>query len=279
MTPFTRAAAAAPLAALALGATAFAAHRAAADRFHRGVAALERSVLGSLPATAVRHDLPAAIETFARRNAGVDGDRIESGPVAWRMEQTGTMRITGDGPWRPFTAKQTIGLREPGFAWFAGFRGPGTLKTQVVDAFVNDRGLLEARLMGSLPLARIVGPEADIAEAMRYVAELPWAPLAILTNAHLHWVRLEDDLYEVTLHTGSGPASARLRMENGDVVLAESDARMHRRGQYLPWRGTFGRYARIGGVRVPLRAEVGWIEEGDWRPYWRGDVFAGQYRH
>ena len=268
----------AALALSALGAAALA-HGHTAGRFHRRVARLERELVTAPPAHHLRQDLPAAIEAFARRNAGLDDDWTTGGPVAWRMEQTGAMRMSGDGPWLPFAAEQTVALREPGFLWFATMRGPGPLDTEVLDAFVADRGTLEARVMGSVPVARVGGPEADVAEAMRYLAELPWAPLAILCNPFVHWRRLAEDLYDATLHTGSGPATVRFHLDKGDIVLAEADARMWTPGRYLPWRGAFAAYGRVSGVRVPLAAEVGWMEPDGWRPYWRGELLAGGYVH
>lgn len=268
-----------PAAALALGVAGVVAHRSASARFHATVEALERTLLGSAPAFHVRRDLPAAIEGFARRNAGIDGDWIEARPVAWCMDQGGAMRSEPDGPWLSFAAEQTIALRESGFVWFAEFDGPGPFDTRVVDAFVSDRGLLEARIEGSLRVARVVGPEADIAEACRYLAELPWTPLAILANQFVHWERLGDDLYGATVHTGAGPATIHFHMWSGDIVRAEAEERMRAPGRYLPWRGTFSSYAQLGGVRVPLNGEVGWVEGGEYRPYWRGDVLAGRYAH
>jgi hypothetical protein len=40
------------------------------------------------------------------------------------------------------------------------------------------------------------------------------------------------------------------------------------------WRGTFGDYATLGGRRIPTRGEVGYVDEGEYRPYWRGEVTA-----
>jgi hypothetical protein len=53
----------------------------------------------------------------------------------------------------------------------------------VTDAFANERGDLQVKVLGLFPIARIHGGD-QIAkgEAMRYLAELPWAPDALVTK-------------------------------------------------------------------------------------------------
>lgn len=49
-------------------------------------------------------------------------------------------------------------------------------------------------------------------------------------------------------------------------------------GYRLPPReGRFAGYARIDGVRVPTRGEVGWHRDGQWRPVWRGSVVTAAF--
>ena len=39
-----------------------------------------------------------------------------------------------------------------------------------------------------------------------------------------------------------------------------------------PWRGLFRDHAVIGGRRIPTYAEVGYVYERGYSPYWRGRV-------
>lgn len=224
-----------------------------------------------------RGDLPSFVETFARRNAFAAGDEPAVHPVAQRLDQMGVMRMAKGEDWMPFTARQTIGLHDAGFVWHARFRGPMGLPVEVIDAFMGGAGHLEARLLGSLPLMRRRGGGTDVAEAQRALAELPWAPLAILANPHLEWRQSGEDAAEVTLHTRSGPTTVRLLFAGGEVVRAEAAARMREPGRWLPWRGDYGPYERIGDVRLPSRAVVSWWEDGGWRPCWRGEIVSSAY--
>jgi hypothetical protein len=85
------------------------------------------------------------------------------------------MRANLRGSWKPFTAGQVISIHEPGFARLARMQAAPLVSARILDCYVDGEGLLDARLFGSLPLARAAGPQADEGELMLYLAELAWA--------------------------------------------------------------------------------------------------------
>jgi hypothetical protein len=88
---------------------------------------------------------------------------------------------------------------------------------------VDGEGLLEARLFGSLPLAGAAGPLADKSELMRYLAELAWAPHAMLHNPQLSWREIDATTVEVSAESQAGRAPVRLIFENADITRVEAD--------------------------------------------------------
>ncbi|MCP5065350.1 MAG: hypothetical protein GY946_02195, partial [bacterium] len=113
--------------------------------------------------------------------AGVDRDRL---PSRVHFEQVGEMALR-PGKWSRFRARQLIDVRACGFRWEARVRMGPLVHARVVDTFVAGHGLLDARLWRLLPLARSMGPEIDESELLRYLAELPFCPHALLANDHL----------------------------------------------------------------------------------------------
>jgi hypothetical protein len=72
--------------------------------------------------------------------------------------------------------------------------------------YESGNGLLEALLFGSLRLARAAGPEISRGELTRYLAELPWAPHAMLHDPFLVWRELDPGTIEVSAEsTGARP--------------------------------------------------------------------------
>ncbi|HSU04104.1 MAG TPA: DUF6544 family protein, partial [Acetobacteraceae bacterium] len=134
-------------------------------------------------------------------------------------------------------------------------------------------GWLEARLFGSLRLARSTGPATDRGELMRYLAELPWAPHALLQNRSLSFRQIDRNSVEVSAPCADGPACVRLVFAGTDVARIEADDRPRIEGRRIvprPWTGRFADWRELGGVRVPTRAEVSWILPSGPFECWRG---------
>jgi Family of unknown function (DUF6544) len=97
---------------------------------------------------------------------------------------------------------------------------------------------------------------------MRYLADLPWVPHAMLANPELEWRELDAQTVEVATRVGSARAAVRLGFDAaGDIVGAFADARPRPEGKAsvpTPWGGVFHDYRVLDGIRVPLHAEVGW---------------------
>ena len=137
------------------------------------------------------------------------------------LSQTAQMRLKRGADWQSLTARQTISTGVSQFVWQAEqYRGP-FLMFRVIDGFIADEGRLNVRLFGSIPVADFSGPDADRGEAMRYLAELIWAPDAMLGNPDLKWQEISDSQIGVELALSSGTAQVVFRFDNqGDVIEA-----------------------------------------------------------
>jgi Family of unknown function (DUF6544) len=125
-----------------------------------------------------------------------------------------------------------------------------------------------------VPATRAGGVEVAKGEAMRYLAELAWVPHAIVANRELEWREIDDQSVEVATHVASSRVAVRLHFDPaGDIARASAAARPRMVGKRLidtPFRGSFGDYQVLGGLRVPTTAEVAWeLPDGPF-PYFRG---------
>jgi hypothetical protein len=198
-------------------------------------------------------------------------------PRTATMTQSGTMWQKPGGSPMHFTAQQTNATANPDFIWRARFSPLGSM--QIADYVVDGQGGLEGKLLGLVTLVDTVGT-GDVLQGqlMRYLAELPWNPDAILTNRSLEWtvvdartlkaaVTVQDVRAEVTFHLDadgrieSAGADARPRDENGKTVLR-------------PWHGRFWDYRAVEGRQIPFQGEVAWVVDGIDFVYWRGALDA-----
>jgi hypothetical protein len=202
-------------------------------------------------------------------------------PKAVRLRQIGEMRTAPEARRRPFTAEQVISIHRPGFAWLARVQVMPLVSAHILDCYVDGEGLLEARLSGSFPLARLAGPEASRGELMRYLAELIWAPHAMRDNPALSWREIDATTVEVSASSRGGPARVRLIFENGDFARMEADDRpqvVEHRIVPTQWQGCGGDYREFEGCRIPTRASVSWSLDDSPFEYWRGRVTAYDLR-
>jgi hypothetical protein len=192
-----------------------------------------------------------------------------------RLTQRGEMVQKPGGRRLEFTAIQQLEVGTVEFEWRATF-GPNPLvRVRVVDRYRDGQGSLTAKVWGLITATRSTGPETDRAEAMRYIAELPWVPQAIGSNPELSWRELEDDSIEVSTLVGGKAASVRLTLDDAGLIRSASGLRPRLAGRTsveTPFVGRFGDYVEFGGIRVPGSAEVSWeLPEGPFT-YWRGEV-------
>ncbi len=223
--------------------------------------------------------LPAAVHDLAIRLGQPDDDR---GVV--RLTQTGRMKRSLDAQsWMAFTATQTISTRACEFDWRANAGPFGMISAR--DALDHGEGHFDILALGVIPIARAEHTPALVrGELMRYLAELAWAPAAILLNTSLRWRVDGRDTLAVSAGVGETASEVILSLD-GDGRIGGAFAPDRPRSAAAPflptpWRGRFSDYRLHGGLWLPFAGEVAWEIDGKEVVYWQGriDQWAAQTR-
>jgi hypothetical protein len=149
----------------------------------------------------------------------------------------------------------------------------------VADYFIAGTGGLEAMLLGAFPIARIVGgAAANQGEALRYLAELPWSPVAILLNRALDWTLTDAKTLKVATGLGAERGEVTFELDhNGLIVRGGAPSRVYidkGRTTARPWHGQFWDYQRVDGRLIPIQGQVAWtLDDGDF-VCWRGRILS-----
>ena len=109
-----------------------------------------------------------------------------------------------------FEATQDFAVDHVAFSWRARFSIVGPLAMTVVDEMAEGAGRLRVSLLG-VPLQTEKGAETTVGQAMRYLAELAWAPHAIAANRELEWREIAEN--EVEVACGAGEERALIRWQ------------------------------------------------------------------
>ncbi|HUL66803.1 MAG TPA: DUF6544 family protein [Burkholderiaceae bacterium] len=179
--------------------------------------------------------------------------------------------------WKPFTSRQRVIVRRPGFVWNARmplFPGVAVL---VHDAYIAGEGYLHPAIMGVLSLATLRGgEEAARGELMRFLAEAAWYPTALLPRQGVLWEAIDARSARATLADGGITVALTFRFDDAGLIESvHADARGRldgKRIEQMPWEGRFWNYAVRDGMKVPLQGEVAWLAPQGRKPYWRGTI-------
>jgi hypothetical protein len=189
------------------------------------------------------------------------------------LTQAGRMRASAKARWITFRARQSMRVRTCEFDWRAHAGFGGFLSAR--DALSAEAGHFEVRALG---LFRLVNAEATLelrrGQAMRYLAELAWAPDAILHNPELRWRCDGPDSFVVGVGIGAAAVEVVLDLDReGRIAGAFAPDRPRAEKKTFvptPWRGRFCEYTCRSGRWVPAFGEVAWEIDGHEFVYWQG---------
>jgi hypothetical protein len=218
--------------------------------------------------------LPAPVQRYFRAVLK-DGQPIIT---AVTLDMAGTFNLSPTGEqWKPFTARQRITTRRPGFLWDATISMLPGVKVRVVDSYIAGGGLLHATIQGLFTMAEMRGAgEIARGELMRWFAEAAWYPTALLPSQGVRWEAV--DAHSANATVVDGPLTLTLLFRFNDAGLIGS-IRAEARGGMVgdkmvmaPWEGRWSNYQWRDGVQVPFTGEVAWVRPEGRRPYFVGTV-------
>jgi len=223
--------------------------------------------------------LPAPVQRYFR-TVLKEGQPIIA---AATIELAGTFNLSATGEqWKPFTSRQRVVIRRPGFLWDAQMAMLPGVGVRVVDSYIAGEGHLRAAVLGLFKMADVHGG-GEIArdEFMRFLAEGAWYPTALLPSQGVHWQAVDEHSANATIV--DGPLTLTLLFRFNDAGLIDS-FRAEARGAMvgkemvmIPWEGNWSDYRSRDGMSIPFTGEVAWLQPEGRKPYFRGTVTSLSY--
>jgi hypothetical protein len=215
-----------------------------------------------------------------------------------QMKQKGTFRM--EDSWVPFTSVQhsSGALSNLGFVWDAtiflpelmpGFSlGNFALPIMVQDTYVRGNGLLEARMLGVLPVTHFEdSPEIDAGELLRWLGECFLFPTVLIPT--------DDGVITWSPSVNGDPLRARLTVndphknnsgtltvqfdESGLPVSITGMRHTIKDDEFVlaRWEGQMHDYKLVHGMMIPTKFDAGWWEQKELQLYFKGENIDVEY--
>ncbi|WP_293156329.1 MULTISPECIES: DUF6544 family protein [unclassified Microcoleus] len=220
--------------------------------------------------------LPAPVQRFFW-TVLKDGQAIAS---AVKLSQQGLFNMNEmEDKWSPFTATQLAIAQRPGFDWDARIQMAPGVNAFVHDTYMLGEGSLHASLLGLFTVAKMHGAaENNQGELLRFLAETPWYPTALLPSQGVRWDAIDDTSARATLTDGATTVSLVFQFNaEGAIATCRAEARYRDKLTAMPWCGRFGEYSVRNGMLIPLEGEVGWEYPEGIRLYFKGRITEIDY--
>ncbi|MCC3450456.1 MAG: hypothetical protein JGK04_23695 [Microcoleus sp. PH2017_39_LGB_O_B] len=220
--------------------------------------------------------LPEPVQRFFQ-TVIKDGQAIAS---AVKLSQQGLFNLSEtEDKWSPFTATQFVTTQRPGFDWDARIQMAPGVNAFVHDTYLLGEGSLHASLLGLFTVANMHGaPENNQGELLRFLAETPWYPTALLPSQGVRWEAINDTSARATLTDGATTVSVVFQFNaEGAIATMRAEARYRDKLTAMPWCGRFGEYSVRNGMLIPLEGEVGWEYPEGIRLYFKGRITEIEY--
>ena len=222
--------------------------------------------------------LPAPVQRYFRAVLK-DGQPIVS---AVTIEMAGTINMSATAEqWKPFTSMQRVVTSLAGFGsgfmWDAQISMLPGVKVHVVDSYIAGKGLVQAAMLGLFTVADMGGGgEMARGEFMRFFAETPWYPTALLPSQGVQWAAVDGTSANASIN--DGPLTLTLLFHFNDAGLIDS-VRAQARGGMVgkemvmrPWECGLSNYQVRNGMTVPISGEAAWVQPDGRKTYFRGSV-------
>ncbi|WP_428504644.1 DUF6920 family protein [Roseateles sp.] len=181
--------------------------------------------------------------------------------------------------WKAFSSRQQVLTRRPGFLWDAEVKLFPGVRVHVEDSYIAGHGSLIAKVFGWFTVARAKGTgEIARGEFMRYVAEAPWYPTALLPSQGVRWEAVDDASAKASIVDGSISLTLLFRFDTAGLITsvhAESrGASVGKDGRMLmlPWDCRLSDYHLQHGMQIPMRGEAAWVRAEGRKVYFVGQL-------
>jgi len=136
-----------------------------------------------------------------------------------RLKQIGEFKMKENQPWMPIHAEQYFTTEDPAFIWRVKLAMAPFIWIEGRDMYYQGRGNMLIKLLSTITVADAAGSEMDISSLIRFLAEAPWFPTALLPSDYIEWKEIDSNSARVVIKDKGYIASGIFTFnEKGEII-------------------------------------------------------------
>jgi hypothetical protein len=192
-----------------------------------------------------------------------------------QVEQRGDFAMK-PGEWRRMRASQTFWASPPGFVWDATISMAPGVNIRVRDGYFGGSAKMKGSIAGLIPIVdQADTPGLAEGSLLRYLAEAPLLPTALLPGAGVQWTAIDDTTARATLSDAGVTVSMNAHFGAAGEITRISALRfrdVNGIGVPTPFEAVWSDYLRVDGMMIPTAGEAMWLLREGPHSFWRARI-------
>ncbi len=205
-------------------------------------------------------DLPAPVQRYFRYVLTPGQPYLRT----VRLRHDGQFKTDLKKDWMPITGEEYFRADTPGYIWVGK-----TAWFTARDEYMDGRGSLTVRLLGTVPIQHGSGPAYNQGELLRWLAEAAWFPTSLLPGGRVVWSPIDDHSAMLTLTDHGLTVSCLMRFNEHDELVQCRAERQTDATHMQTWVCCLFDYRDWHGLRIPTQGGAAYVIDGEEQPYAR----------
>ena len=166
-------------------------------------------------------------------------------------------RFKPQNKWMKIKGEEYFTTENPGFIWYG--------KVPLIsarDLYYNGEGNLIVKLLHFIKIVDEKGPEINQGEMLRWLAEAPLFPTALLPSDKISWEAIDDFSAKVVFTYKNMQVEGNFHFAESGEIKRFTAKRFYNK-TLENWTGYYNEYKTIEGVKIPFHLEVEWNLESE----------------
>lgn len=182
-----------------------------------------------------------------------------------KLKHTGDFRQYENQKWMPIQGEEYFTTATPGFVWIGKISLLPLVWVTGIDEYLEGKGTFQIKIWSIITISDAPrGKKLDESELLRWLAEAPLFPTALLPSSYLQWEPMDFDSAKAVIDHAGTKVEALFQFDNkGKIIQINADRYRLVDNSFVKgkWLGHYSNYTFVKNMMVPRDIKVSWNTE------------------